>query len=105
MALIRGPVDFQIGSPPDEDRRDGGEDRSPRRIPYSYAIGTHEITVGQFRSFFPDHHVAEDVSPTSDCPVNYITWYDVAKYCRRLDEVEDVPEEEQDLSSCGRDPS
>jgi formylglycine-generating enzyme required for sulfatase activity len=94
MALVRGPVEFQIGSPPDEPRRDGGEDRRPRRIPYTYEIGTHEVTVGQFLKFFPGHRYAGDVAPTPDCPVNYVTWYDVAKYCRRLSEAEGIPEAE-----------
>jgi formylglycine-generating enzyme required for sulfatase activity len=94
VALIRGPVEFQIGSPPDEPRRDGGEDRRPRCIPYTYEIGTHEVTVGQFLKFFPDHRYAADVAPTPDCPVNYVTWYDVAKYCRRLSEAEGIPEAE-----------
>jgi formylglycine-generating enzyme required for sulfatase activity len=95
MAVIRGPIHFEIGSPRDEPRRDGGEDRAPAQIPYSYEIGTHEVTVGQFVAFFPKHRYAGDVSPTLDSPINYVSWYDVAKYCRRLDEVENVPEEER----------
>jgi hypothetical protein len=94
LAVIRGPVEFQIGSPPDEPRRDAREDRSPRRIPYAYEIATHEVTVAEFRKFLPDHWFAEDVAPTRDCPINYVSWYDAAKYCRRLSEAEEVPERE-----------
>jgi serine/threonine protein kinase/formylglycine-generating enzyme required for sulfatase activity len=94
LAVVRGPVEFQIGSPPDEPRRDAAEDRSPRRIPYTYEIGTHEVTVAEFRELFPEHWFAEDVAPKPDCPMNYVTWYDVAKYCRRLSEVERIPKEE-----------
>jgi serine/threonine protein kinase/formylglycine-generating enzyme required for sulfatase activity len=95
MAVIRGPVDFQIGSPADEPRRDLGEDQSRRRIAASYEIGTHEVTVVQFQDFFPNHRFAADVAPTPDCPINYITWYDVARYCRRLGEVELIADDEQ----------
>jgi eukaryotic-like serine/threonine-protein kinase len=94
MAVIRGPVAFRIGSPPDEPRRDGHEDASPRRIAYSYEIATHEVTVEQFRKLFPNHRFAGDVAPTADCPINYVSWYDAARYCRRLSELEGVPEEE-----------
>lgn len=94
LAVIRGPVEFQIGSPEDEPRRDGGEDRSLRRIPYTYEIGTHEVTVGQFLRLFPDHRYAGDVAPTQDCPMNYVSWYDVARYCRRLSEEEGIDEKE-----------
>jgi serine/threonine protein kinase/formylglycine-generating enzyme required for sulfatase activity len=94
LAVIRAPVEFKIGSPSDEPRRDGGEDQSPRRIPYLYEIGTHEITVAQYLKFFPDHRYAGDVSPTDDCPMNYVSWYDVAKFCRRLSESEGIAESE-----------
>jgi formylglycine-generating enzyme required for sulfatase activity len=76
LTTVRGPVEFQIGSPDDEHRRDGGEDRAARRIPYSYEIATHEVTVGQFLKFFPEHRYAGDVSPTEDCPMNYVSWYE-----------------------------
>jgi hypothetical protein len=94
LTTIRGSVEFQIGSPDDEHRRDGGEDRAARQIPYGYEIATHEVTVGQFLKFFPGHRYAGDVAPTTDCPMNYVSWYDAAKYCRRLSEAEDIPEEE-----------
>jgi serine/threonine protein kinase/formylglycine-generating enzyme required for sulfatase activity len=94
LAVIRGPVEFEIGSPPEEYRREALEDRSPRRISYTYEIGTHEVTVAQFMKFFPDHWFAEDVSPTPDCPMNYVSWYAAARYCRRLCEAEGIPEEE-----------
>ena len=50
--------------------------------------------MGQFKAFFPDHHHAEDVAPHLDCPINYVSWYDVARYCRRLSEAEGVPRDE-----------
>jgi hypothetical protein len=95
-ALVRvgGPVDFQIGSPKTEPRRDEVEGPRSRRIDHSYAIASHEVTVDQFLRFFPDHPVAWDVAPTPNCPVNNVSWYDAARYCRRLSEAEGVPETE-----------
>lgn len=94
LAVIQGPVDCMIGSPTTEWRRDSGEDRTPRRLPFSYEIGTHEVTVAQFQRFFPKHKYAADVAPTRDCPMNYVNWYDAAKFCRRLSEAEGIPESE-----------
>jgi formylglycine-generating enzyme required for sulfatase activity len=95
LALVRGPAEFLIGSPPDEVRRDKDlEDRRPRRIPHSYAVATHEVTAEQFRRFFPDHRFADDVIQSPDCPANKVSWYDAARYCRRLSEAEGVPEGE-----------
>ncbi len=96
FAVIRGPVDFLIGSPPDETWRDKTEENlTPRRINYSYEIATHEVTCEQFHRFFPNHAFATDIAPTPNCPANKITWYDAAKYCRKLGEAEGIPESEQ----------
>jgi hypothetical protein len=56
MAIIPGPVDFQMGSPPNEpDRNPGLETMRPRHLDHSFAIGTKEVTVGQFRKFLQAH--------------------------------------------------
>src|SRR5262249_47318657 len=47
----------------------------------------------QFVRFFPNHKLAND-HPSPDCPANNVTWYDAARYCRRLSEAEGVPPEE-----------
>ena len=47
----------------------------------------------QFRKFFPDHRASEQ-SPTADCPEGNVSWYDAARYCRRLSEAEGIPESE-----------
>jgi serine/threonine protein kinase/formylglycine-generating enzyme required for sulfatase activity len=94
LAIIRGPVDTQIGSPADEPGRDDGEDRQMRHIPHSYAIATHKVTVAQFEQFFPGYWYEKKVARTPDCPMNYVSWYDAARYCRRLSEAEGVPEKE-----------
>jgi formylglycine-generating enzyme required for sulfatase activity len=94
LAVVRGPVEFYIGSPANEHRRDEEEDRSLRRINYTYAIGTHEVTVAQYKKFFPEPNYAKDVSPTPDCPMNCTSWYDVARFCRRLSEAEGIAEDQ-----------
>jgi hypothetical protein len=81
LAIIRRPVEFEPGS--------------PRRTSYPYEIGTHEVTVAQFLNLLPDHEHAANVAPTLDCPVNRVSLYDVARYCRKLDEAEGIPEKER----------
>ena len=51
MTVVRGPVEFIMGSPPDEARRTPDEAGHRVRIPRSFAIATTEVTVAQFRSF------------------------------------------------------
>lgn len=60
LAVIRGPIEFQMGSPENEVGREPASDspdetRHSTRIPRSYAIGTHEVTVAQFGHFLRAH--------------------------------------------------
>ena len=51
MTVVRGPVEFIMGSPPDEVGRTPDEVRHRVRIPRSFAIATTEVTVAQFQQF------------------------------------------------------
>ena len=51
MTVVRGPVEFIMGSPPDEAGRTPDEARHRVRIPRSFAIATTEVTVAQFQQF------------------------------------------------------
>ena len=103
LVAIPGPVEFIMGSPPEEIDREPlwGEKRGlfdetqhTRRIPRSYEIATTEVTVEQFlRSPFA-HDYNKAISPDPHCPMNQATFYDVAKYCRWLSEQEGIPEDQ-----------
>ena len=59
----------------------------------------HEVTVEQFRKFRPDVDYAADVTPQPDCPINRVSWYDAAAYCRWLTVQEEQEETEQGKTS------
>ena len=88
---VTGPVEFMMGSPETDPRRDRNELQHPRRIDRSFAISVHEVTVEQFRRFRPDYQPDTQVVPTSDCPAISVSWLDVAKYCRWLSLQEGLP--------------
>lgn len=95
LAVVRGPVEARTGSPASElDREAGGiEFRHRRQIPRTFAIATHEVTVEQYLRAFPDvPRKNQKYSPEPDGPINYISWYDAARYCRWLSEREGLPE-------------
>ena len=95
MALIRTPGNFVMGSPMDGERRDNDvENLTPTHISYSYEIATHEVTVVQFLALFPNQKYADDASPTKDCPISRISWYDAARFCRKLSELEHIAEDQ-----------
>ncbi len=88
---IRGPVEFVMGSPEGEPRRDSNERQHRRRIDRSFTVGVHEVTAEQFHRFQPTHAMDPNVCVTPDCPASFLSWLDGAKYCRWLSEQEGVP--------------
>ncbi|MCA9136626.1 MAG: SUMF1/EgtB/PvdO family nonheme iron enzyme, partial [Planctomycetales bacterium] len=51
-----------------------------------FAISTGEVTVRQYQEFDHGHDYYAYRSPTADCPMGLINWFDSAKYCRWLSE-------------------
>ena len=93
MVVIRGPVEFQMGSPETEADRDSVETIHPVEIPRSFAIAAHEVTKEQFLWLFRDFgHSQMHRYPEDDCPIGGVVWYEAAMYCNRLSEEEGIPE-------------
>jgi formylglycine-generating enzyme required for sulfatase activity len=101
MVVVDGPVEFWMGSPPTESDREGGasgkmELYHRERIGHSYALASKEVTVAQARQcpHFLKHFSNDQYSPTVDCPVNNVTWYQAAAYCNWLSEKENIPKDQ-----------
>jgi formylglycine-generating enzyme required for sulfatase activity len=110
MTIVRGPVNFTMGSPQYEPGRSADETPHRVRIPRSFAIAAREVTVAQFQPFleanpklelrYPDpikdpHRgspVMKSHSPEDDCPQIAITWYEAAQYCNWLSQQEGIPQ-------------
>jgi formylglycine-generating enzyme required for sulfatase activity len=99
LAVIPGPVSF-----PMFDRRAVGNPPSRGalrmlRLPYSFAIATHELTLGQFRRFLQDnpdivHEFRQQPQIDERWAATQVTWIQAAKYCRWLSEREQVHPDE-----------
>jgi eukaryotic-like serine/threonine-protein kinase len=98
LVLTQGPVEFRMGSPPNEP--DGLSSETPdhkRLIPRQFAIASKEVTVAQYQEFLRqnpkiarfeiDRYSAE---PTG--PMNGMTWYEAAALCNWLSRQEKLPE-------------
>jgi formylglycine-generating enzyme required for sulfatase activity len=109
MVVIPGPVAFLIGSPTDEEGRGGGPDgkseqQNYKRINRSFAIAAKEVTVGDikdadFQKFYQEKVArglgeVREYSPTAECAMNNVDWFDAAAYCNWLSAREGVPPEE-----------
>ena len=50
FAVIEGPVEFDMGSPPTEPGRVADRNSTPVQIPRRFAIAAKEVTVEQYQS-------------------------------------------------------
>jgi hypothetical protein len=99
FVCFRDPVEFLMGSSVLEPDRRVYEDLHRRRIGRGFALASRKVTVREFEAFrkaHPEipHSYAKQYSPEPECPINIITWYDAAQFCRWLSEEEGLPEEE-----------
>ncbi len=97
FAVVEGPVEFRMGSPPDEPDRDPDEPAHRRRIPRRFAIAAKEVTVAQYQEFLAQNPEVERLpiskySPDPAGPMNRVTWYEAAAYCNWLSRREGLPE-------------
>ncbi len=85
MAIVSRPEEFWMGEE---------NERHRQRIGRRFAIASKEVTVDQFLRFRKDHEYFKENSPTGDCPVSGVTWYDAVAYCNWLSEQEGTPKEQ-----------
>ena len=110
FALIDGPVEFQMGSPPNEPGRSPDDETLHRQtIPRRFFIAAKEVTVEQFQQFVqadPKHEqynaheqqrIAQNLldqysNPKQGGPMICVSWYAAAGYCNWLSRKENLPE-------------
>jgi formylglycine-generating enzyme required for sulfatase activity len=99
FAVIEGPVEFRMGSPPTEpDRYAGKFELLHRRvIPRRFAIGVKEVTVEEYHEFVKenpgvDHASNDKYSTDPKGPMNAVSWYHAVAYCNWLSRKENLPE-------------
>ena len=102
FAVIEGPVEFGMGSPATEPKRNVTLE-TPRRviIPRRFAIATKEVTLEQWQRFeqtnarlgLPPSFVKEH-SPDPNGAMIGFNWYVAAQYCNWLSEQEGMPRDQ-----------
>ena len=101
FALIEGPVEFTMGSPPAEPDRDPDETPHRRLIPRRFAIAAKEATVEQYQKFASENpqfglarNYLDKYSPEPDGPMIGVTWFGAVAYCNWLSKQEGLPEDQ-----------
>jgi len=97
FALIEGPVDFRMGSPPTETERYSNEILHHSLIPRRFAVAVQEVTIREYRNFVTEnpgggHANPDRFSPDLDGPRNLASWYQATAYCNWLSRKENLPE-------------
>jgi formylglycine-generating enzyme required for sulfatase activity len=94
-AVVRGPVEFTLGSPPSEPGRIEVNEPAHRKwISRTFAISTNEVTNAEVLRFRPKHDWVKRYSPGADTPAVGVTWYDCAAYCNWLSGREGIPSDQ-----------
>ncbi len=101
FAVIEGPVEFDMGSPPTEPDRDS--DEIPHRvvIPRRFAIAVKEVSKQQWQPFVKQHpEWALDAtqinrfSPDPEGPMVGFSWFAAAAFCNWMSEQESLPKDQ-----------
>jgi formylglycine-generating enzyme required for sulfatase activity/tetratricopeptide (TPR) repeat protein len=102
FAVIEGPVEFRMGSPATEPKRNVSLE-TPRRviIPRRFAIATKEVTLEQWQRFertnarlgLPASFV-EEHSPDPNGAMIGFNWYVAGQYCNWMSEQEGLPRDQ-----------
>jgi hypothetical protein len=89
MIVIRGPVEFEMGSSPDESGRYDNEPRSQQSILHTYSISSHEVSAAQYREFAAEQPQLAKIDwpnyyAEKEQPQTAISWHQAALYCNWL---------------------
>jgi formylglycine-generating enzyme required for sulfatase activity len=102
FAVIEGPVELRMGSPPTETERNESMESFRRMvIPRRFAIALKEVTKEQWQRFLranPQRGLLPSLvnkwSPDSDGPMIGLTWYIAAQFSNWLSEQEGLPKDQ-----------
>ncbi len=102
LAVIDGPVQYEMGSPRNEPGRTAGTEVQHRTvIPRRYAISTKEVTVAQFQRFAKNDKqfaikrgTLNRYTTSPDGPWIGSSWYAAVAYCNWLSEQEGLRKDE-----------
>ena len=93
--VVRGPVEFTLGSPLSElGRVEAIEPPHRKRIGRTFAISTKEVTVAEFLRFRPNHIWQKRYSSGPDTPAVGMSWYAATEYCNWLSAREGIPRDQ-----------
>ncbi|MCA9135306.1 MAG: protein kinase [Planctomycetales bacterium] len=94
FAVVAAPGQITLGSPVHELLREEDEGQRPAVIDHDFAVSTTEVTVNQFLAF-RNKSFNSRYSPSPQCPINNVTFFDAVAYCRWLSDEAGFPEDQK----------
>jgi len=94
MVVINGPVEFTMGSPPNEKDRFESEAQHNKRIGRTFAIAVKSVTADEYRRFDQSFSIAKRFIPQGDCPIADPQWQQAAAYCQWLSKQDGIAEDQ-----------
>ena len=79
------PGEFMMGSPKDEENREGDEQQHPVKLSQGFFMGVYEVTQAQYEAVVgenPSHFKGRDR------PVETVSWENAEAFCRKLSQLE-----------------
>jgi formylglycine-generating enzyme required for sulfatase activity len=97
LVVVDARRPFLMGARHDEAGRRPEENLHWRHVRRRFAIANRPVTGAEFERFLKANPAVKYTpaalySPSPDCPVVNVKWYEAAQYCRWLSEQEGVPE-------------
>jgi formylglycine-generating enzyme required for sulfatase activity len=86
FAILDGPLEFWMGSPPGKLDYYGAPTLHYRKIDRSIMVATKEVTLEQFQKYRPLHTNERRYGDSRQCAATRISWYRAAAYCNWLSE-------------------
>jgi formylglycine-generating enzyme required for sulfatase activity len=101
FVLVEGPVEFRMGSPPNEPDRFRDETPQRRLISRRFAIADKEVTVERYQRFVRENSQfgvprsnLDKYSPEPNGPMINVSWFGAAAYCNWLSKEEAMPKDQ-----------
>ncbi len=94
FAILPGPLEFQMGAPPEQPALYGSPRLHYRKIDRSLMVATKEVTLEQFQKFNADHHNESRYGDAPACAAIHLSWYSAAAYCNWLSKTASIPTSE-----------
>jgi hypothetical protein len=94
FAILKGPLEFRMGSPPGKGEFYGSPELHYRKIDRSIMVATKEVALEQFQKFQRAHSNERRYGDSPECAATRISWFEAAAYCNWLSEQAGIAKSE-----------